>query len=580
MPTPIHEESVPYTSRAEFDADMAIAYPMASSSTSVMTETRAIGDHVVAEWNHLTHSGKIYVLDELSNAKLGAYHRAAMHQTLDGTKNRTAGMSKAIIRLAGANKPLIKEGEEEVDEAFNPDKKDPRGGDVGISSGPGPADEKFNVYFKPTPSGSGRRPGHSVAKTVSKHATLEDAQAAAKAFAKKHGYTLPASLQEGEGGLVKPQAVPATDGKAQELAEAQETRRFIAWAKDISKAIAVVSRDEEEVRQYAATHFKASAFGINVLDAALKTQLGQYGVPKELWAKAKGDVILAESKAGEVVYGAWRVGHSVQCRREKVVGKITGAARGPASGTKWVTVDDGAKTHTLPAAELTPAPGWGWPSDDGEQAMKESASAADALIEAIEVLGEATAKNLGTAALAKILKEAEVPVDIVDSAYAGCDADICHYFVTVEAGDLFGVVGIRLMAMESDISVLSFDTDASSVSEEKEAAVKAMEAAAKKPITEGRVRADAELFEAMGVDPISLKTYIIGDTTPRSTKRKAHRFLFKMLTPAPGKKTEEWENHYQSGGTRDEAEKKLRDYVTTTLRYKILDVKYVGVIEI
>lgn len=441
---PIHQESVTYKNRNDFDKDLSVAYPMCMSRSAVMTEMRVVGEHLVAEWNHLKHEGKIYVLDELSNEKLGAYHKAAMHDTLAGKKNRTAGMSKAVIRLAGAHKPLIKEGED----------------------------------------------------------------------------------------LVKPQAVPATDGKAQELSEG-ETRRFVAWSKDPAKAVGFVGGDEEAVRKAAAAHFKASAFGVDVLDAALKTQLKQNGVPENLWVASKDDVVLSEGKVGDVVYGAWRVGHQVQSRREKVSGKITGAARGPASGTKWVTVDDGAKTHTLPAAELTPAKGYGWPDDDGKQSMVESkfylatkdgsrittnpkvfyskaeaeqhkdrhsnlpildgavvmqeSMAADD--ELLAVLSEAkNPKSLSHADLVSILKDSDIPVKAIESAYAGCDADICHYFAVVESGDLFGVVGIRIMSMDGDISVLSFDTEASDVSEDKEAAMASMVKAASKPLSEARAK--------------------------------------------------------------------------------------------
>lgn len=53
------------------------------------------------------HTGNI--LDEVSDEKLKSYVKGAMHDTITGKKDRNPGMKKAFNRLAGLNKPLVKE---------------------------------------------------------------------------------------------------------------------------------------------------------------------------------------------------------------------------------------------------------------------------------------------------------------------------------------------------------------------------------------------------------------------------------------------------------------------------------------
>jgi len=80
----------------------------------------------------------------------------------------------------------VSEDVDQVEEAFNPDKKDPRGGTVFIAVNPWHGGKgKYEVTFRPNKdSARGRTKG----QLVSSHQDPEEAETAKKQYAQKHGY--------------------------------------------------------------------------------------------------------------------------------------------------------------------------------------------------------------------------------------------------------------------------------------------------------------------------------------------------------------------------------------------------------
>lgn len=92
-------------------------------------------------------------------------------------------------------------------------------------------------------------------------------------------------------------------------------------------------------------------------------------------------------------------------------------------------------------------------------------------------------------------------------------------------------------------------------------------------------REEVELDEAMGVDPISHKTYMKGGVPHSGRKDERHKFTITATVKGRGGKEEKIEQESHAKGTKDEAEAKLRDHFTNRLGYKISSMKHMGTVK-
>lgn len=114
---PLSESFVAFTSRAAYDKAFAETEVSTIKRHHVLVEYHMVDGVKVAEWDGATNTGKIFC--EVSDATVKGYMKKAMNDTLSGRKDRNNGMSKAMSRLSGTSKPLMKS----VNEADDDEKK-------------------------------------------------------------------------------------------------------------------------------------------------------------------------------------------------------------------------------------------------------------------------------------------------------------------------------------------------------------------------------------------------------------------------------------------------------------------------
>lgn len=115
---------------------------------------------------------------------------------------------------------------------------------------------------------------------------------------------------------------------------------------------------------------------------------------------------------------------------------------------------------------------------------------ADAML--IEKLSGDT-KMLSLTEVVKLLKSVGFSEKIVASALGGTVDDVAYYYIVTEAGDLFGLYGVRIVGGDD---VYSFDTDDSGVFDDVASAKKEMAALASKPMTEQKLLAEGHAATA------------------------------------------------------------------------------------
>lgn len=84
---------------------------------------------------------------------------------------------------------------------------------------------------------------------------------------------------------------------------------------------------------------------------------------------------------------------------------------------------------------------------------------------------------------------------------------------------------------------------------------------------------------AMGVDPVSHKTYMKGGVPQSGRNVERHKFAITATVRGRGGKEETIDQESHAHGTKDEAEAKLRDHFTNRLGYKISSMKHLGVVK-
>lgn len=113
---PLTESFVAFSNRAAYDQAFSSTQLSTIKRHHVLVEYHMLDGVKVAEWDGATNTGKIFC--EVSDSTVKGYLKKAMNDTLSGRKDRNNGMSKAMSRLSGTNKPLMKsvnEGEDDDD---------------------------------------------------------------------------------------------------------------------------------------------------------------------------------------------------------------------------------------------------------------------------------------------------------------------------------------------------------------------------------------------------------------------------------------------------------------------------------